>query len=140
MKRFFYLIIMVISFVFLGYAASAKVKKQKTSKREPASFKYVISSQEWMDMMSRDLPVAFCDSKEYYGFCYESDKSSCGSVVEKIAKGCYRKIAIPKNVRLSTQGIDLGQVLGRCVGGEFQKQMSAKRKNTSVCKESRQWF
>lgn len=136
MNRYFYLTIVLLSFAFLGYGLA----ENKKNKREPASFKYVISSSEWMEMMSRDLPVAFCDSKEYYGFCFDADKTACGSMVQKIAKVCYRKISIPKNVRLATQGIDLGQTLGRCIGGEFEKQMSAKRKNTSVCKESRQWF
>ncbi|OQW46836.1 MAG: hypothetical protein A4S09_02705 [Proteobacteria bacterium SG_bin7] len=141
MNRLFYPVLFIISFVFLGYSLAANKKNNpNVNKREPASFKYVISSIEWMELMSRSLPAAFCDSKEYYGFCFESDFSTCGSMVEKIARSCYRKISIPKNVRLSTQGVDLGQVLGRCVGGEFEKQMSAKRKNTSVCKESRQWF
>lgn len=135
MKAVFYLFILSMAF-----AKGPPKAKEKPKSREPASFKYVVSNEEWMTMMSRDLPSAFCDSREYYGFCFDTDKDTCGLAVQRIASKCYKKISIPRNIRLSTQGIDLGQWLGRCVGGEYEKQMSGKRKNNTVCKESRQWF
>lgn len=136
MKAIVYLL--MTSLVFAKPAPKAKEKSKAA--REPASYKYVVSNEEWMTMMSRDLPSAFCDSREYYGFCFDTDRDTCSLTVQKIASRCYRRISIPRSVRLSTHGIDLGQWLGRCVGGEYEKQMSAKRKNNAVCKESRQWF
>lgn len=139
MKIFYFF--SALLFMLLSIAAARPVsKKVSKPKREPASFKYTISDKEWMGLMSRDMPKAFCNSREYYGYCFDADSKACGAQVEKITGRCYRKLNIPKTVRIATHGIDLGQALGRCVGIEFEKAMSAKRKNIPVCKESRQWF
>lgn len=90
--------------------------------------------------MSAELPVAFCDNREYFGQCFEVEQKSCQKTVVQLTKSCLKDLVVPKSVRLATVGLKLGNKLGRCIGARYEKDMIQKKKKDSLCTELKQWL
>ena len=113
----------------------------KTQKdRKPASFQYTLTNSEWIKQMSAELPLAFCDNREYFGQCFEVEQKSCQKTVSQLTKTCLKDLEVPKSVRLATAGLKLGHRLGRCIGARYEKNMLPKKKKDPICTELKQWL
>ncbi len=118
----------------------AKTERKPNAAAQSQSFQYTLTSQEWSKQMLDELPVAFCDSREYFGHCFDVEKPSCEKTVSMLAKVCLKGINLPKSVRLSTVGLKLGHQLGSCIGSQYERSMFRKKKRNPTCQEIKQWL
>lgn len=118
----------------------AKSNAKESTDRKPASFQYTLTNSEWIKQMSSELPLAFCDNREYFGQCFEVEQKNCQKAVSQLTKNCLKDLEVPKSVRLATAGLKLGHKLGRCIGARYEKNMIQKKKKDSICVELKQWL
>lgn len=130
----------VLFFTFILVTVSTLAKEERKPSAAPTNFQYTLTSQEWTRQMLQELPVAFCDTREYFGSCFDVDKHNCQKTVSLLAKACLKGMEVPKNVRLSTVGLKLGHQLGSCIGSQYERNMIRKKKKDPYCQEIRQWL
>ncbi len=129
-----------VAFFTLAFCVDLTCPQAKPANRKPASFQYTLTNSEWIKQMSTELPLAFCNNREYFGQCFEVEQANCQKTVSQLTKACLKNLEVPKSVRLATSGLALGHRLGRCIGSRYENNMIQKKKKDPICKELKQWL
>src|SRR5688500_5529714 len=83
-------------------------------------------SRAWVDLVRASFPGSFCEDKAYFVQCFDVTAARCKELVAKHFDACLAKHpeAVPQVVN-ETTGRAGGQLLGNCVGSQYEIELAA---------------
>ncbi len=100
-----------------------------------------VSKSAWIEGMSTNLPVVFCQSEQYFRQCYRVSVQKCEEVAASTTRICLNKFSsqMPAMFKQRQQGENWGRIIGQCAGEAYDKVLRKEFINTSKCNDPKAW-
>ncbi|MCB1865529.1 MAG: hypothetical protein KDG50_08855 [Chromatiales bacterium] len=101
----------------------------------------VVSRDGWVAGMQDLLPRVFCEDGSYFRSCFSITADACHAKASATTETCLKQVApkLPDELRQPEDGRTWGQQVGRCAGGNFERELLPKRLNSPKCNDPSQW-
>ena len=95
----------------------------------------------WITQMESVVPVAFCQSEQYFRQCFDVTAVQCEETMSSSTRVCLTKHekGIPDPLNQPEDGTHWGTVLGTCVGETYEATLAQKRKSDPICFNPSHW-
>ena len=100
-----------------------------------------VKRADWVAMMRRGLPDAFCKDGTYFRECFHITEAACRKTAEKVANRCVAKYEpkLPKVLELPKDGRHWGGKIGGCAGDAMDTINAPKKRKTKKCNDLDYW-
>jgi len=100
-----------------------------------------INQTEWINKMTTALPVAFCNSSQYFRRCFSVTAKECEETAASATRVCLSKNSknIPAILILAGDGSHWGTIIGKCAGETYEIALTTKRFNNAKCNDVSNW-
>ncbi len=104
-------------------------------------FAVEVAKEDWLGSMKSALPVAFCQSQQYFRQCFEVTATECEDVAAASTRVCLKQFEdqIPNVLVQPKDGTHWGTKVGECAGKAYEATLSKKRISNSRCNDLNNW-
>lgn len=101
-----------------------------------------VAKERWMEAMTTALPMAFCNSAQYFRQCFEVTAPECEETAISATRVCLLKYQqdIPPTLMQPRDGTHWGQILGKCAGEAYETSLINKRISSDKCNNPGNWM
>ena len=97
-----------------------------------------LTQEQWIDYMTKNLPIVFCNPNQYYRECFEFTQEECRENITFAIENC-----IDKNLDQMPEMFTIkssrkwGSILEKCVDEEYVNTYSDQRIDNEYCRSIR---
>lgn len=97
--------------------------------------------KQWKAIIITQFPLAFCEDDSYFRQCLQLNSKACQKATISATKTCFTNLKeqIPTTFTSKEQSIDVGGIVGKCVGISMGVKFSHQRSTDSQCKDASKW-
>ncbi len=104
-------------------------------------------AERWVEIMTEELPKAFCAEKMYFRQCFQISENDCKLQTKQSFEKCliplradlFKNFGAKGTKDLPTEGSYWGGKLGECAGIDYEKSLISKRINSAKCNDAKNW-
>jgi hypothetical protein len=99
-----------------------------------------MSSRKWKSIIRTELPPAVCNKDSYFLNCFEATLESCQASVQRNFDKCAKRVSMPKQINVLTEGPAWANKLGSCAGSATEADLPKMKPQPQRCADVRNWL
>ncbi len=98
-----------------------------------------VSDKTFLQQFKETFVKDFCIDGSPFRDCYDVSQKKCESSLAASIPACAKEVRLPKSIRLDLHSSKAGELMGRCLGAQYMRQLKNSRIKNDYCQRRDRW-